>query len=669
MIGPRRPSAPARSILALLDNPKIFAPLFPAKSWGRWRVFLAALFGLPMSETDLAVYRHHTGRTEAPTKAFAEAALVCGRRGGKSRILALIAVFLACFRDYSKLIAPGETPVVAIIAADRRQAKVILGYIVGLLRVIPALAAMIEDELAESVKLTNGISVEVHTGSIGAPRGRTFLAVLADEIAFWASGDVANPDREVIAAVRPGLATLSPHSVLLMASSPYARRGVLFETFSRYFGKDAAPVLVWRGTTEEMNPRVDRRIIEEAYAADPESASAEYGAEFRTDITAFIGRDAVKAVVADGILELPPAAGIRYAAFVDPSGGSADSMTLAIGHMGIDGIAVLDATRERKPPFSPEDVTAEFCELLRAYGITRVFGDAYAGEWPRERFALHGIAYELSGRNKSAIYQDFLPALNGRRIRILDQPRLLAQLCNLERRVSRGGRDSIDHGPGQHDDVANAVCGVLTSVINDRRPALMRQADMLIEDRPVALPAWATCAFSTLVIGEDGMTAVAYFAYHEARIITEPAPLTLVDFDLGPLSGGTIRGMFDRLEELHRAIRRVVVHLAVVPPTYLPHVHLEGYSAEAFPDALMADLPALAIAAAGHVNAGRFKIAEPAMEKGRHLPLAGALDFRAGDAIDANPLRVAILAGIGLGLTPESATVAPFIPAAQSGRV
>jgi hypothetical protein len=34
---------------------------------------------------------------------------------------------------------------------------------------------------------------------------------------------------------------------------------------------------------------------------------------------------------------------------------------------------------------------------------------------------------------------------------------LAAQLCALERRTSRGGRDSIDHAPGAHDDLANAV--------------------------------------------------------------------------------------------------------------------------------------------------------------------------------------------------------------------
>ena len=56
----------------------------------------------------LATYRACTARSSAPTAPFTEAALCVGRRGGKSRILALIAVYLATFRDYRPHLAPGE---------------------------------------------------------------------------------------------------------------------------------------------------------------------------------------------------------------------------------------------------------------------------------------------------------------------------------------------------------------------------------------------------------------------------------------------------------------------------------------------------------------------------------------------------------------------------------
>jgi hypothetical protein len=70
----------------------------------------------------------------------------------------------------------------------------------------------------------------------------------------------------------------------------------------------------------------------------------------------------------------------------------------------------------------------------------------------------------LSVQNLSGfedLYRDLLPAINSRLVDLVDDARLLAQIVGLERRTARGGRDIIDHAPGAHDDVANAVAGVV----------------------------------------------------------------------------------------------------------------------------------------------------------------------------------------------------------------
>jgi hypothetical protein len=68
---------------------------------------------------------------------------------------------------------------------------------------------------------------------------------------------------------------------------------------------------------------------------------------------------------------------------------------------------------------------------------------------------------------KSELYANLLPVLNGGRAELLDHPRLAAQLIGLERRTARGGRDSIDHAPGAHDDIANAVVGVIVTALSN----------------------------------------------------------------------------------------------------------------------------------------------------------------------------------------------------------
>jgi hypothetical protein len=414
----------------------------------------------------LELFKRYTGRSVAPAGPFNECYLVCGRRAGKSAILALVAVYLAAFKNYAPYLAPGERGTIAIIAADRKQARVIFRYLASLLRDVPMLAQLIERETAESFDLTNRVSIEVSTASYRTARGYTFIAILADELAFWRSDDSANPDTEVLAAVRPGMSTI-PGAMLLCASSPYARRGALWDAHERWYGKDDAPILVWKAPTREMNPTVGQRTIDEAMSRDFAAARAEYFAEFRTDVESFVSLEAVRACVTAGVRERPADRQWRYVGFCDPSGGSSDSMTLAIAHKEGNTV-ILDAVREVPAPFSPEGAVEEFADTLKKHRLVRVTGDRYGGEWPPEAFRKCGIVYVPSEKTKSQIYVDLLPMVNSRACDLLDHDKAVLQLVGLERRTARGGRDSIDHAPGAHDDIANAIAGSL-SLANELR--------------------------------------------------------------------------------------------------------------------------------------------------------------------------------------------------------
>jgi hypothetical protein len=325
---------------------------------------------------------------------------------------------------------------------------------------IPRFAGLIERETNEVLELSNGITIEVLTASFRTTRGRTIVACLCDEQAFWRNDEgTANPDIEILNALKPSMATV-PGARLLKASSPYARRGVLWNDYRRHYGRDDSRTLVWQADTRSMNPSVPQAFIDEQYEDDPASAEAEYGGQFRSDVEAFVSREAVEACVMQGRFENPPMDGISYTAFADPSGGSSDSMTLAIVHREGEKV-IVDAIREDKPPFSPESVVAEHAKLLKSYRVSKVYGDYYGGLWPRERYAQHNnITYMPSGKPKSDLYRDLLPLVNGARIELLDHPKSINQLCALERKTARSGKDSIDHPPGNHrDDVINAIAG------------------------------------------------------------------------------------------------------------------------------------------------------------------------------------------------------------------
>lgn len=458
-----RPAPRARQpvdVLQAMADPHLFSRWFADDaSWRAWRAFLAVLFGLPLDRGAAAVARKHTGRSKLPRGGVTEAWLVVGRRGGKSIILALIAVYLAVFKDWRSHLTPGERGTVMLLAADRRQARVLLRYIKSLVLDTELLRPLVERETQDGIDLSNRISIEVHTSNFRNVRGYTIIAALCDELAFWFDENSANPDEEVIAAVRPGMATV-PGAVLIGASSPYARRGVLWREFDRGYGRDDARALVWQGHTTSMNPSVPEAVIREAYDRDPASAAAEYGAEFRSDVSGFLDAELIAAVTRDGARELPPREGVGYKAFADPSGGRDDAFTLAIGHLE-GGRQVVDLCRAWPAPFSPEAVVDEAVGVLRRYRVHEVRGDAYAAAWVREAFQSRGVRYLTADRPKGELYLEALPAFTEGSAELPDDPALTRELLSLERRTGRTGRDRVDHPPRGHDDRANAACGLL----------------------------------------------------------------------------------------------------------------------------------------------------------------------------------------------------------------
>ena len=454
---------PKVSLRKALEDPALLGEVLGGNTWRAWRSILLAAMGEPLTPDELETFKQFTGRLTAPTERVDELWCCMGRRGGKSRAMAALAVYLAGLCDYGDKLSPGERGVVLLLAPDMKQAKVLLGYAEGTLESTPIMKQLIASRTAETLTLATGITLEVRSASFRRIRGVTCVAVLADECAFWLSDESANPDVEILNAARPALATTQ--GPLIAISSPYARRGALWETYRKHFGPDGDPtILVAQGTSRDFNPDLPQSIIDKAMERDSAAATAEYMAEFRTDVEGFITREAVEACVDAGIRERPHDRTKAYAAFVDPSGGSSDSMTLAIAHT--EGTTqILDLVRERKPPFSPEAVVDEYAKILRDYRVSTVRGDRYAGEWVAEQFRKHGVNYEPSEKSKSDIYCEMLPLINSRAVALLENDRLVRQLTSLERRTAAGGRDTIDHVRGGHDDLANVVAGALIMAI------------------------------------------------------------------------------------------------------------------------------------------------------------------------------------------------------------
>jgi len=454
------------NILEATTDDNLFASWFARGDWAAWFAFLAALFGLELDDKQREIYTGCTGRTEPPHEPFTEAWLVVGRRGGKSFIVALVGAFLGAFVDYRPHLQAGERATILILASDRRQARVIMRYLVAFFDDVPMLAALVQRRTEEQIDLTNRVTIEICTASFRSTRGYTIAAALCDETAYWRSDELgANPDSEILAALRPGMATI-PGARLLCIGSPYAKRGEMWRAYQRYYGKDDAPVLVWQAPSRTMNPTLSQRVVDDAFERDPASAQAEYGAEFRQDIEAFISDDVLRRLCRSEPLVLPPQSGIRYQAFVDPAGGGADGFALCIGHTESSGRIVVDLLTERIRQ-NPSRVTKEYAGILREYGLREVTGDKYGAAWTVDAFQQNGIHYKHTDKNRSELYSQFLGVANSERVELPPDAKLLRQFSNLERRTGVSGRDTIDHGRGLHDDLSNACAGVVNTATGE----------------------------------------------------------------------------------------------------------------------------------------------------------------------------------------------------------
>ena len=444
-----------------LSDPALLANVLVGKSWAAWRVLLIAMMGEPLDADERKLFRQLTGgRRYEPGERVEEFTAVIGRRGGKSRAMSTLAAYIAGLCEHEALVH-GETGVLLCIAPDVRQANIILDFAEAAFQSSDVMQGLVAQRTVDALELVNGIRIEVRSASFRRLRGPTYIAVIADESAFFFSDEFSsNADVEIINAVRPGLSTT--HGPLIIASSPYAQRGVLFENYKRNYGPEGDPLLlVAKGTSRELNSSLSQRVVDRAMERDEASARAEYLAEFRSDVQSFVDPEVIAACTIKGRHELPVASGIRYVAFTDPSGGKSDSMTLAIGHLNKERILVVDCVREVKAPFKPAQVVAEFATLLKVYHCTKVVGDRYGGEWPVERFRDAGITYEIAEKPKGQLYLDALAMLNSNRVELLDNPRIASQFITLERYSGRSQRDSVDHPPGGRDDVANAVAGLI----------------------------------------------------------------------------------------------------------------------------------------------------------------------------------------------------------------
>ncbi len=461
------------NIIEAIRDPNLFRPFLANKkdslsTWKPWLIALRVLHGLPVTSSyGRDLIRQCTGRDPKKLPAdgygFNQALFLTGRRSGKSRIAALTAAYAAALSGLEKKLAPGEVGMVPVVAPTKHQGRIVRNYLRAIFQPSMLNQEVVSDRKNDTFVLRNGVTIDILPGDFRHVRGYTILQLCCDELAHfsYAEDSRVRSDTELVRAIQPSLATVNGRFIGI--STPYGRKGFCWNTYNKHFGNNKSKVLVWNAPSRVMNCTLPQSVVDAALAEDMASAKAEYLGEFRDDVCIFLPPELIDNLVVKGRLENLPRPKISYSAFYDGSGGRNDAAAVSIAHL--DGRKVVhDLIRNFPSPHNPYQVIADMAGILKQWGIRRVMGDAYAGEFSSAAWASHGIGYKKCSKQTSELYQEMLPLISSGELELLDNKLLIKQLCALERRTRGGGRDQISHPPRSHDDSAASLAGVCFEV-------------------------------------------------------------------------------------------------------------------------------------------------------------------------------------------------------------
>jgi hypothetical protein len=442
----------------IIDFIKVFDLMGKIKISPAQCAILKSFYGLLLDDIELDIFKRGTGRELYIPTEHSELTLIAGRQSGKTSVVAASIGLFEAFQDHD--VPPGQRAYVLIIAPVLEQASTAFRFISRYILNSPILSQSVLKLKQNEIELKNGVVIACRACSYSSVRGVPVICTILDELAFWRHKDnSANPESEVIAAIRPAMATLS-NTKLIKISTPFRKEGTLWSEF-QYRGQ--LPYYVWQVTSEEMNPTISKSFLDKARAADEDTFRREHLAEFVDSNCEWIASELLEHCIMHGRRELPRVFHGTYAAAIDPAFQSND-FGFAILHRSDRGdVSVACALRWTGTKAIHLDF-AMVCEQIRMkldqYGINSLVGDQYCFAMLKQHFSRLNIFYrELSfgTGTRGSLFGNLRQLIIQRKIAIIDDPELLHQLRSLEEIRTANGNIDIRPARSSKDDVAIAV--------------------------------------------------------------------------------------------------------------------------------------------------------------------------------------------------------------------
>jgi hypothetical protein len=422
------------------------------------KAVLKSFYGLPLSPDELEIFKYGTGRNVYVPREQDELSVLAGRQSGKTSVIAALIALYEAFRDHG--VRPGQRAYVLIIAPVIQQAEIAFKFIRQYLLESPILAQYVSKIKKDEIELQGGITIACRPCSYISIRGVPVICAILDELAFWNhEPSSANPEEEVLHAIRPAMATLTK-TKLIKISTPFRKEGILWDEFQR---RDELDHFVWQLSSQEMNPSISVKFLEKARDANESTFRREHLAEFTDSAFAWIPPELLEPCILRGRRELPPIAGGTYVAAVDPAFQRSD-FGFAILHRSDAGdvtvVSLESWTGSKTVPLDFEIICDQIRQKLAIYDINAVAGDQFCYAMLKQYFSKLGIFYRqvtFGASTRAKLFGNLRQLIFQRNITILDHPELLHQLRSLEEIKTANGNVDVRTPDSCKDDLAVAV--------------------------------------------------------------------------------------------------------------------------------------------------------------------------------------------------------------------
>lgn len=387
--------------------------------------------------------------------------LRCGRRAGKSSTLCRIAVCEALYGEHK--IPAGDIGVVAIISVNRDEAAQRIRTIRQILDALGVKYRPIENGLELEGR---PVAFKTYAASVSGVSGFTCICAICDEVAKWRDNDTgANPAREVLASLRPTMATM-PNARIFLSSSPlgasdahataYAAGETDFQCVA-YAPTWIANISVTEAETRALEP-------------DEDTWKREYGAiPFDGAESSLFTSTMLDAVIRKGVGRLDPVSGRTYIAAQDPAT-RANAWALAIGceRSSVDGSSLVEVShvrewRARKSvALDPKATFREIAGVLSPYDVRELYQDQWSFDTLRSiasDVGLDLLQEPSTATSKVQLFEGLKTRVNDRTIELPDDPQVRIDLLSVRKWITRNGISiELPRTPdGRHSDTAAAV--------------------------------------------------------------------------------------------------------------------------------------------------------------------------------------------------------------------